>query len=62
MRTVFVFSSATDTGSLIFIVPGTVWFAIFLTPRSDKSQYTPDLFRFAYQGFLLRFVTLPSEL
>ena len=56
------FSSATNTGSLIFIEPGTVRFAVVSPPRSDISRYAPDLFPFGYQGFLLLFVTLPSEL
>ena len=48
MQTVFVFLSTTNTGSLIFIEPGTVRFAVISPPRSDISRYTPDLFRFAY--------------
>ena len=52
MRTVFgFFSSATNTGSLIFSEPGTVWFLVVSPPRSDISRYEPDLFRFAYRGF-----------
>ena len=63
MRTVFVFfSSATNTGSFIFIEPGTVRFAVVSPPRSYISRYAPDLFRFAYQGFRLNFFMLPSEL
>ena len=54
--------SATNTGSLISIEPGTVRFADILLPRSDISWYTPEFFRFAYQGFLLRFVMLPNKL
>ena len=55
-------SSSTNTGSLISIEPGRVRFADVLPPRSDISLYTPEFFRFAYQGFLLRFVTLPINL
>ena len=37
MRTVVVFSSATNTGPLIFIERGTVRFAVISPPRSDIS-------------------------
>ena len=45
-------SSATNTGSLISIEPGTVQYAD-VSPPSNISWYAPEFCRFAYQGFLL---------
>ena len=57
MRTVFIFSSVTNTGSLIFIEPGTIQRADVSPPRSDISRYARVFFPLRiddFHCFLLR--------